>query len=229
MCARSKSDNRCGRCWLFQPLCICARIPRIALGTRLRVLMHRRELALTTNTAQLACLALPNSDLQVIGNPGAPLDFEELAPQASDSVLLYPSEDAFELNERTARELPRPLALIVPDGSWHQARRIAHRVEALSHVRRAKLAPGCASVYRLRHAAHEKHLSTFEAISRALGFLEGPEVQRELDQLFLTMVERRLWSRGQLHVSQCSTGIPEAAFEAMREAGARGTKKATKR
>ena len=220
--ARNKSENRCGRCWLFQPLCICAQIPRLELGTRLRVLMHRRELALTTNTAQLACLALPNSDLQVIGNEGAPLDFDELAPLGSDCALLYPCEDAIELNEETAREFPRPLTLIVPDGSWRQARRIAHRVEALKHVRHVKLAPADASVYRLRHSPHEGHLATFEAISRTLGLLEGPEVQSQLDRLFLTMVERRLWSRGQLHVSKCSTGIPEAAFEVMREAGIRG-------
>ena len=80
MAARNKSDNRCGRCWLFQPLCICGQIPELKLGTRIRVLMHPRELALTTNTAQLACLALPNSDLQVIGNLGAPFGLGELAP-----------------------------------------------------------------------------------------------------------------------------------------------------
>ena len=142
-------------------------------------------------------------------------------------ALLYPSEGATELNGDSMQEFSSPLTLIVPDGSWRQARRIAHRVEALKHVRRVSISSGPASVYRLRHSPHPGHLSTFEAISRALGVLEGPEVQNKLDLLFLMMVERRLWSRGQLHVSKCSTGIPEAAFEAMREAGARGRRKSS--
>ena len=222
MSARNKSENRCGRCWLFQPLCICARVPRLALLTKLRVLMHRRELALTTNTAQLACMALVNSELSVIGQPDAPLGLEQLIAPGENAALLYPGPDAIELNEKTVRELPRPLTLIVPDGTWRQARRIAHRVESVPGVLRVKLPPGEPSTYRLRHSPHEGHLATFEAISRTMGLLEGAELQRQLDELFLMMVERRLWSRGQLHVSKCTTGIPEAAFEAMREAGIRG-------
>jgi DTW domain-containing protein YfiP len=87
---------------------------------------------------------------------------------------------------------------------------------------KVKLPPGPPSEYRLRHSPHRENLSTFEAISRAMGILEGKAVQRTLEELFLKKVERTLWSRGQLAREKCLTGIPEAAYEFARLAGIAG-------
>jgi hypothetical protein len=45
---------------------------------------------------------------------------------------------------------------------------------------------------------------------RALGILEGPRVQEQLEQVFRLMVDRTLWSRGQLAGVDVSGGLPEA-------------------
>jgi DTW domain-containing protein YfiP len=210
------------------PLCLCAEIPRFELKTRILILMHCREVKLTTNTARLACLAMPNSEIRVRGERGESLTAESLFPQGAQAALLYPTEDAIELNEQSARQLPKPLTLVVPDGSWRQARKVSSREPALNAVPRLKLPEGRPSEYRLRYSPHEKNLSTFEAISRAIGIIEGIEIQEKLEKIFLMMVERRLWARGKLLAKHCSTGIPAAAFEAARLAGIAGSAGAKK-
>jgi DTW domain-containing protein YfiP len=222
MPTRRKSENRCEQCRLFKPLCICALIPKIELQTRLLVVMHRREWNLTTNTANLACLALPNSEIRLVGNRDEVLDTSQLIPPSGTAALLFPGDDAIELNEETIHSFEKPLTLIVPDGNWRQARKIAYRIEALERIRKVKLPAGGPSAYKLRSSPHEMNLSTIEAIGRALGILEKDSVRSDLEAVLEMMVERRLWSRGQLPASQTRTGIPEAAFEAMRLAGRLG-------
>jgi DTW domain-containing protein YfiP len=181
--------------------------------------MHWREEHRATNTADLACLALPNSEVHIRGRRNEPLQMESLVPEGTSAAFLFPSEDAIELNEESAKRFRKPLTLIVPDGSWRQAKKVALRENALKNVPRVKLPAGPKSQYRLRQSPHEENLSTFEAIARALGILESAKIQTELERLFLIMVERRLWSTGKLTSDQCTTGIPKSAFEAARLAG----------
>ena len=223
MPGRSSAKNHCGRCRMYHPICLCSLIPQFVLSTRIVVLMHWRENNLTTGTANLACLALPNSQILLRGLQGNPLSTAGLVPNEGSAALLFPSPDSQELSPEIARGLPRPLTLIVPDGSWGQARKVALREPALRHLPRFRLPPGPLSEYRLRHSPHPEGLSTFEAITRALAILEqerGAEMQPELEHLFRTMVERRLWSKGKLRPEDCRTGIPKEALQASHRAGA---------
>jgi DTW domain-containing protein YfiP len=140
-------------------------------------------------------------------------------------ALLYPTEDALELTPQTVLDLPEPLVLVVPDGSWGQAKKVATREPSLKGVLRVKIPVGLPSQYRLRFSPHEQNLCTFEAIARALGAIEGVEVQQKLESIFLVMVERILWSRGVLKPEDCTTPIPEAAFLASKIAGMAGGQK----
>lgn len=209
---RSKSQNRCERCWIFRPLCLCSEIPEFRLDTRLVVVMHCKERKLTTNTGRLAALALPNSEIRMRGGRGA-ADERNFSVPGHTTALLYPLEDAQELTPELVRTLPRPLALIVPDGTWRQARRIANRVAADRDILRVRAPAGSPSEYRLRRESREENLSTFEAVTRAIAVLENrPEMRRQLEELFRKMVERRLWGRGKISASECTTEIPEEAW-----------------
>ena len=61
---------------------------------------------------------------------------------------------------------------------------------------RLALPPGPPSVYQLRVEPFEHGLATFEAIARALGILEGRDVQAALEKAFRLMVQRTLITRG---------------------------------
>jgi DTW domain-containing protein YfiP len=222
-------ENRCQACRMSKHLCICSLIPRIELQTRVVVLMHWRESRLTTNTANLAHLALPNSEIRLRGEKKFAHDRASEPPlpefDPATTALLFPSEDSIELNEQTVGQFPKGLTLVVPDGSWRQAQRVPVREPAVKNIPRLRLPPGPPSNFRLRHSPHESHLSTFEAIARALGVLEGKEVQKQLEDIFLVMVERVLWARGKLAAKDAVTGIPIEAFEPARLAGIAGGKK----
>ena len=91
---------------------------------------------------------------------------------------------------------PRPITLIVPDGTWSQARRIPKRIPRLSEVPAVTLPSDMPSQYKLRHEPIPNGLATYEAIARSLGVIEGLEVRRALETPFQEMVARTWHTRG---------------------------------
>jgi len=184
-------------------------IPRIETRTRVVLVVHRTEYIKTTNTGRLAAACLVNSEVIVRGHEDAPSEPIHIAT-GSRAVLLYPAEDAVPLAE-LAPSLTSdgcPLTLIVPDGNWRQASKVRGRVPGLASIPCAVLPVGTPSIYRLRSEAHPVGLATLEAIARAMGIPEGPEVQAALERPFRAMVERTLWSRGSVAAEDVSGGIP---------------------
>jgi tRNA pseudouridine65 synthase len=177
-------------------LCLCADVPRFDLATRVVLIMHHREVSRTTATGPLALRALVNGELHVHGARDAPLDLTALHGQGRRVMLLFPGDDARPLTPELLAEDPRPVTLIVPDGNWRQASRAAKRIPGLAQAEPVVLVEGTPSQYRLRREPREGGLATFEAIARALGVLESPDVQARLEALFSRMVERTLSTRG---------------------------------
>ena len=89
-------------------------------------------------------------------------------------------------------EDPRPVTLVVPDGSWTQARRVVRREPILSQARHVVPPAGAKTRYRLRNEHVEGGLATAEAVARALGIIEGQKAQEALEALFETKVSRIL-------------------------------------
>lgn len=203
MSRRANTGHRCKACMMHISLCICSLIPRVETKTRLLLVMHKAELRKPTNTGHLATAMLVNSQTIVRGNEGAPED--EIAwPADTEPVLLFPHENA-----KPIERVDHAVTLIVPDGNWRQAAKVRQRVPGLKNVRCVTLPPGPPTEYRLRAETQPNGLATIEAIARAFGVLEGPEVQAALERVFRTMVERTLWVRGALPIEAVSDGIPE--------------------
>ena len=221
---RNQSTDKCPRCRIYRPLCLCGDIVPLILDTRVILYMHWRERWRATNTGWLACLALPNSEIRLRGAREQEPRPAEAGP-LTNALLLFPSQDAVELTPEWLARQPRPVTLVVPDGSWNQAKKVPYRESGLAGLPNVKLPVGAPSCYRLRRSPHVQNLSTLEAIARALGVIEGREVQVSLESLFLKMVERRLWSMGQLRPEECVTVIPEEAILAFRRAAAAGGRK----
>jgi DTW domain-containing protein YfiP len=162
----------------------------------------------------LAAKALTNSEIRVRGLIEQPVEAEGLTHPNRHSLLLYPSEQAAELNDHFVSRLSKPVTLIVPDGSWRQTRRMIIRESALHGVPHVKLPVGPRSEYRLRHQPHCEALCTFEAIARAIGVLESRDAQSQMETLLRVMVERTLWTRGMIAREQCTASdIPRGALE----------------
>jgi len=225
-----KLQTRCTRCRLRPSLCLCQDFPAFAgLRTELRLIIHRYEGNTTTNTGLLACEILPGSKVLWRGaKPGESEDpwirSSELVCEGRTPLLLFP-EDSAEVVDDKWVEKRRSLSpsekftLIVPDGSWRQARRVGRREPALAGMTRVTLPPGPPSEYRLRREPQARFVSTFEAIARVLGAIDGPQVRHELETIFRKFVGRHLWSRGDLEAHEVPGGIPESAIHERQVSG----------
>jgi DTW domain-containing protein YfiP len=211
----SRRDNgafRCRICRMLGRLCVCALIPAPPLATRTRVVlvMHRAENAKSTNTGRIAAACLAGSEIVVRGHEGAPS--EPLAwSDAVQPLLLFPFEDARPLDVAARTLDGRPVVLIVPDGTWRQASKVRRRVPGLADVPCVSVSGEGRLPYRLRAESNAHGLSTIEAIARAMAILEGEPVRRTLESVFRSMVERTLWTRGELAAGDVRGGIPEGA------------------
>jgi DTW domain-containing protein YfiP len=196
---------------MLRALCVCALIPspRLETRTRLVLFIHRREDRKPTNTGRLATECLANSEVLVRGERAHPSE-RFTCDAGSPAVLLFPQEGATPLAELAARTT-RPVTLVVPDGTWRQASKVRKRVPGISELPCVWLPSAAPTTYRLRAESHEAGLATLEAIARAMGILEGTRVQRALERVFRAMVERTLWSRGELATEDVADGIPDVA------------------
>jgi DTW domain-containing protein YfiP len=184
-------------------------------------LLHQLEVRKPTNTGRFALRCLPNSELALRGRVEGPVTNEQTFPtfdprklpdwlaRAEQPVLLFPHPEAVVVT--AWRESPRPVTLVVPDGTWSQAVRARRRVTGLADIPCACLPPGLVSTYRLRHEPRPGRLSTLEAIAHALGVLEGPATAEALLKIHRLAVERTLWTHGRLARDKVFGGIPEGA------------------
>ena len=211
MSRRDHASARCAVCRLHMTLCICALVPRLRTRTRLVLLVHFREARKPSNTGQLAARCLERSSVNVYGKPDQALELPVVGDEEVP-LLMFPAEGAPPISQYAASE--KPIALIVPDGNWNQARKAARRVSGSGAIPCVTLPEAAPTEYRLRAEPREGGLATLEAIARAIGILEGdagPETERAMLAVFRVMVERTLWFRGKLRDHEVTGGIPEAA------------------
>jgi DTW domain-containing protein YfiP len=218
-----------------RPICVCGIIAEnrsqlTQMQTRVIIIMHARERKLTTNTARLAAEILPDCEIRIRGDRNRPLLTEGLVLAERQSLLLYPCEEAVELTPEYAASLARPVTLIVPDGSWRQASKVSIREPSVERVPRVKLAlGGPPSAYKLRREPNAESICTFEAITRAVGILEGatrgPAMQEAMEHVFDVKIERSLWARGKIRAEDCRYPIPQEAFDQFHRDGVAGGKK----
>lgn len=190
---RAGKQPRCPRCALHTALCFCAELVPRTVATRVVVVCHQAEAKKPTNTGRWIPLTLAGGEVRLRGGRLPPLETDDLRDPARRTLLLYPTADSVELTPSD-----RPVTLVVPDGNWRQARKVNSREPGLKTAERVHLPPGPASRYQLRSHPDPRYVCTFEAVARALGILEGAEVQQHLEEIFERMVQRTLWTRGKL-------------------------------
>lgn len=154
----------------------------------------------TSNTARLACLALPGARIVLHGNPEGPLRSEDLAPRQAGAkrLYLYPSAGAPELTAQWAAQWKGPLQLIVPDGAWGQTRKFFRRLPGMENVSSVRLPEGVRQRFALRRQHLQEGLSSGEAIALALGALEGPAVQSALEDFLYGILSEMMQRRGKI-------------------------------
>lgn len=180
---RTRRTPRCVACNYPLAICFCDEMPRIVARTRLVVVMHWIEATKSSNTGRLAARALVGAEVRVRGHRDAPRIEHDPTRRR---LVLFPDPTAREL---VAADAGPDLDLIVPDGTWPQARKAAQRDDAARDAERVRLPEGLVSRYGLRRTRRPNVVSTFEAISCAYGILEGPSVEEPLAALYRSFID----------------------------------------
>ncbi|MES1909255.1 MAG: hypothetical protein MHM6MM_002026 [Cercozoa sp. M6MM] len=208
-----KNHPQCPACRVYRQVCYCDATPKhLSSKTRVTLLVHNRELHLASNTASLLKRALSDQCRYLLRGlqhrPLHPSRFYGLGSPHSDSdntgsdndtdsnsvefmpVLLFPTEDAIILDSRGVQRIHdmaqgRRIDLVVPDGTWRQAKKVRQRDKVLREITCVKLpSDGPVSRFAMRAEKDHTRVSTFEAVARALGALECPLLQQRLEEYF---------------------------------------------
>ena len=134
----------------------------------------------------------------VRGIENNPADLSSLKSIDFENLLLFPSENAIELDRQLVEGLRKPVRLIVPDGNWRQASKVATRHLELKEVQHVKISEKNFGINHLRREHLEEGMSTIQAIAKALRVLEGESVYKSLNQLYEAKLRATLLGRGQL-------------------------------
>lgn len=186
---RATQHLRCPKCRINQRLCFCEHISPIKLDSKVTMIMHFAETHLPTNTAQLAQQCLTNSQLIIRGKENQPIS-DHFSIDEYHPLFLYPDEEAVELTPELVMSINKPIQLIVPDGTWKQAKKIKRREPIFENIQSVKLPYLGGSIYTLRKQKYHEGLCTFEAIAKSLKIIENEETEKHLMTIFKVMVER---------------------------------------
>lgn len=188
--------TRCVGCRFAEHLCVCDWIHPTPTETQVVVVLHPREQNKPSNSGHFVRRLLSSGDVRV-ADAGGGLSAPVGGCTDRRSFLLFPHEEAQELDVRLRDADSRPIELIVPDAPWRQARRMATRWPALRHLPRVRLPPGPAGGFGLRSTAlGPSALGTLEAVGRALGILECHLVEHRFMRLVERVVHHGLYARG---------------------------------
>jgi tRNA-uridine aminocarboxypropyltransferase len=186
----------CGICAASRTSCLCDLVPRIELRTKVCLVIHHRELSRSSNTGLLALRALVNSEMRIRGEGREALDLKDLITLQYRTFLFYPSGDAAELDEALVMQESTPIQLLVPDGTWRQARKIHSRHLELRNLPRVKISKPNNSTFQLRAQTRPERMATLQAIAQGLGIIEGDLVRAQLMKLYHAKIDRTLKARG---------------------------------
>ncbi len=202
---RAKTGSgRCSVCRLHFPICLCATRPQLHFDTEIVLFMHYIESFKTSNTGILLQSCLTHSQLNLFGGQGNQcLDWDALEFDARDCAVLFPSPEAQPLAESWF-----PKRLIVPDGNWRQASKMAKKLQRRFGIRAVSIQANKPSNYRFRKAPKEGWICTYEAAVASLECLYGKEAVAPLDDYFLRVMDRLAWMKGWLDREAVYGGIP---------------------
>lgn len=186
--------DTCERCKRPRVVCYCAHVREVPTSTRVVIVQHPREADVPINTARIAKLCLPNSEIIVTVEADRERVVQALIEQAKHGSvgLLFPGEDTKDIRELAPRE-DKSRTLVVIDGTWWQASKVLKKSPGLASLPRYGLIPQSPSNYRIRKEPSIECLSTIEALCEALSCLEGPTVNvRAMLAPFEKMVDFQL-------------------------------------
>jgi len=149
-------------------------------------LQHSQELVKPTNSARLACRILSSASVRTWERTSPP----EFDPEA---ILLFPFPGTPVLE---ASDLEAPAMVVIPDGTWSQASRMANVLNRPGTLRARTLPPGESSLWSVRLSNDPARISSAQAASATLAIAGEIEAASFLDKSLTEASQKILAMRG---------------------------------
>lgn len=175
--------------------CFCEKLNKLTLKTRVSLIIFRKEIKLPSNTAHVALKSLENSQFFERGHKDQHLSEEFISNKDFAPLYLYPSDDSIELTTDLLKDFKRPINLIIPDGTWRQAKKIQRREPLLNDIQAVRISPSHKSIYPLRRQKFDEGLCTYEAMAEALKIIEGEDAYQKVMNNFHIFLDAHLRNR----------------------------------
>ena len=192
---RRNPERRCSQCLVHIENCFCTKLKEIKLSTKISFILPRIERSFPSNTANIVLNSMPNSSFFERGHQGCPVEESFLERKNYTPLYLYPSNDAEELTPELIKSIDNPIHLIIPDGTWRQAKKIYRREVNLHSVKQIKINPLSKSIYPLRRQKFDEGLCTFEATAEAIKLIEDESTYRLMMDNFQIFLDAHLKNR----------------------------------
>lgn len=199
---------RCERCQFSPRWCICAGEQAIACPLQVDVLLHHREANRPTSTGRLINRVMPASRHHVFRRETPPVRSAVVSPGRT-LWILHPRGEPL-----PAGAAPEELQVLLLDGSWREAARMAQDIGSWGRlVRLPESGPGR---YQLRTHVLDGRYSTVESLLILLAALGLTQAEAQLRLQFELHVYAGLRTRGAkvlaeefLATSPIRTAFPE--------------------
>ncbi len=180
---------RCPRCKLQPARCICADLPRLTSPVSVVVVQHWKEARKPTSTGHLLGSVLTNCRIERYGDQD--YAFDATAVEGPDTYLVFPPRDPPD-----ALPTHAPQKIVLLDGTWSQASRMANRVPGVVGLPRLSFADEARPCVRLRVPHLPEARSTIEAAASAFRWLGDPETAAALESIHDLYVRHTMAQRG---------------------------------
>lgn len=197
--ARGSHADRCPRCRLPRPNCMCAHRPDVATRAGMCLLMHRIEPMKPTNTGWLVADVVRETEAFTWSRTAPDPRLLGLLrdPQWAPHVVFPAQGVAPDRVVRDVRVPPgrRPLFVLL-DGTWAEARKMFPRSPYLDGFPVLAFDPAEVSRYRLRCTRVGAQMCTAEVAALCLHLAGEPDAARALDAWLDVFVEHTTDARG---------------------------------
>lgn len=164
----------CQRCDYPINNCICDSLTPVSHQTQVVILQHPSEVKNAKNTVRLLKLISDNVTI-LIGE--SEQDFAEIKQQIKENpepyAVLFPAENAINLDSENECKTNSLSHLIVIDGTWKKAKKILLLNPWLNDITKVSFAQELISEYQIRSTSVDGGLSTIEAVAYSLNKIEN--------------------------------------------------------
>ena len=189
----------CYQCRRAKITCLFGRIEKQPNDIKIVVLQHPDEVNNPKGSAIIAELGLEKYQRWIAEDFSQHTELTDfLIKHKYEVAVLYPSENAIELNNKWLKKVELNLKyLIVIDATWRKAKKIWELQPLLHELTTLKLTEEQISNYRIRKVPREGYLSTIESVVVSLRALEhGSQGYQPLLDLFTEMIDFQIEKMG---------------------------------